>query len=262
MGAFVVDRLMPSWRHFRDFRRLDDAYRRISKNNLVEQLPSWLFVLLLILIPVILVSLLQSIIDGIFGQLFLFLFNLVIAFVCLDFAVLGSGDNDNLDASQEGTGAEKIEDESSTSIFARSNTALYTPVFWMVLGGPLALVFYRLLQRFPQSPVLENRQDSLPFIRILAAWLEWLPALLSSLLFMLCGNFDAGWRELVKTPVLEDDLANLNLTRLNNVGFAAMNPAPQSASPVDSAKPAGDLCLRALLVWFLLAAIYEWFIGV
>ncbi|MFT7553885.1 MAG: AmpE protein [Planctomycetota bacterium] len=262
MGAFVVDRLMPGWRRFRDFRRLDDAYRRISKFDPIAQLPSWLFVLSLVVIPVILVSLLQVLVDGIFGQLLLFLLNLFIAFVCLDFSVLTADDNNSNDSQPaEDAGAEDIGSEASVTIFARSNPALYTPVFWMVLAGPLALVFYRLLERLPQSPVLKNHQDSLSIIRTLTAWLEWLPAILSGLLFMLCGNFDAGWKELVKTPLLEDDLARLNQTRLNSVGLAAMNAAPQSANPVDSVKQAGDLCLRALLVWFLLATVYEWLIS-
>src|SRR3990167_4632693 len=72
------------------------------------------------------------------------------------------------------------------SLLVQANTLLFSVFFWFLVLGPAAMVAYRLTQ------LVAERQDTALKANQLLAIFNWIPARVTSLLYLLVGNFQKG----------------------------------------------------------------------
>jgi membrane protein required for beta-lactamase induction len=249
--AFLLDRVFIDLRGLRNRQRLHGYYQwMVSRWS--ERLPAWTIPVLLVAPLLIAFSLIESLIEASLWDVFLFGFYLLVAFLCIDSRVMFENLDSRIEMAEQQPGSDDADDQ---TLFAKTNTALYSAVFWMTVGGPLVLVFYRLVQSLSDSDDLPGRENWIGTIETLIAWLEWLPSILTCFTYMVCGNFDAGLKRFSQISIIGDDMALLNQTRLREVGLASVNAS--DAGSVEMLKRSRGLLLRALLFWVFLAAIIE-----
>lgn len=252
--AFLADRLLPDLRQLRDPAPVQRYYLWILAKFPLQGREPWAVPLLLVLPLILLFSLLQSLIDAALWDVFVLLFYMLIVFLCIDSSLLFEQVDACLEPDHPGQTAAE---EYGLSLFAAANSAYYSVIFWMLIGGPVILVFYRLVQKLPSFEALPGRQHWLGYIETMVGWLEWMPSILTSFSYMICGNFDAGLKCFRRTEILADDMAQLNQTRLRDVGIAAVSAAEIEDNSVELLKRSHGLVLRALILWILLAALFE-----
>lgn len=77
--------------------------------------------------------------------------------------------------------------EHAGNYFAASNHQLFAAVFWYLVGGPIILLAYRLIALGRQVESISHEANQLANV------LEWIPARLTVILFLLVGNFQNGF---------------------------------------------------------------------
>lgn len=194
----------------------------------------------LVVLPILLVTglvylLLHSILFGFLGLLF----NVAVFFYCLGpknpfYPTLES----NVESSESVAGA----------YFAEVNNQLFSVIFWYVIGGPIAALVFRLIS-------LARTIDSFAVLaKDLTEILEWIPARLTVLLYLLVGNFQLGFRRFVtylfaKPTSNEQMLSECGLLAVSSQEFAEA-PMPIAETLVEHA----SIVLLVLIALFTLAA--------
>lgn len=74
----------------------------------------------------------------------------------------------------------------SGAYFSEVNSQLFAVIFWYLVGGPLLTLAYRLIT------LCRNVELIAPEANQIADVLEWIPARLTVLLYLLVGNFQSG----------------------------------------------------------------------
>lgn len=148
---------------------------------------------------------------------------------------------------RESTAEHASNDEIGTYL-VQSNGQLFAVLFWYIVLGPLAVLAYRLIA-LSQGQAAVGQQ---------ATWvtnlLDWLPARMTALLYMLVGNFQAGLRHFSK---LVFSVPAKNPTLISECGLQALGCGvsepvrmPQAESLVEHAV----IALLVLLAFFTLVA--------
>ena len=252
--AFLLDRLVPDLRKLRDRKPLDDYYHWLLARIPMKDAPPWAIPLLLILPLVLLFAFIQSLVDAALWDFFLFAFTTALVFLCIDSSLLFERVDESL---EEESLASDPADKAAADLFDTANSAYYSVVFWLIVGGPVLLVFYRLVQKLPATQNLADSQRWSGYIATMLAWLEWPASLLTCASYMICGNFDAALKQLKAIPLFGDDMGMLNRQRLTGVGLAAINAPEIEDNAVELLKRSRGLALRTLVLWVLLAALLE-----
>lgn len=255
--ALVLDRLIPDLRQLRTGGRLHTyiswmLQQAIVKSTLPRLLP-YLLVLPILLVVALLGHLLRT--SGVFELGF----NLLIALLCLKPQVLNEEVDKQITAL---TSAEPAADTTLDRLFGRANRAIYSVIFWMVVAGPIWVLAYRLLESLISMEQLPGRSHWQNDLDRIVSWTEWFPALISSYLFMLCGNFEAGTRAARDLPFLEKDIGRLNETRLRIIGLAVLQTAvvESESNKAELLKRGRGMLLRTLLVWLLVAGVIDYWL--
>jgi membrane protein required for beta-lactamase induction len=254
--ALVLDRIIPSLQHYRKDLSVSVYFRWVEKNLLIKGLPARLIPLILLLPALLLVALSGVFFNGTFLALVFFTF---IAFVCLEPRVL----NEEVDTwLRELARDDSTETQSPDELFSRANRSLYTVIFWLVVAGPTLVVAYRLIEKLCLQKSLSAGQIWKKDVVIVLAWIEWLPAYLSSYLFLIGGNFDAGLKQARSMPLFDSDLEALNAARLQQVGKAALqnNESENSQTMIEFLRRCRGLLLRTLVLWLVLAALIDYWL--
>lgn len=100
--------------------------------------------------------------------------------------------------------SEKVSRDKIEKYLVQVNEQLFAVLFWYIILGPLGALTYRLISQ-------SRHQKSLHYIAsLLTNILDWLPAKMTVLLYLLVGNFQAGLRDfskmLFKPPVNNPEL--------------------------------------------------------
>ncbi|CDZ79142.1 regulatory protein AmpE [Legionella massiliensis] len=137
-------------------------------------------ILALIVLPlVILCALVLLLIDHWLFGIICFLLNLAIFYYCL------GPDNPFYPI------REKVDEPdpelASGRYFAQVNGQLFAVLFWYVVAGPLAAVVYRLISLCREQELTAKLAEKITSI------LDWIPARISVLLYLLVGNFQKGY---------------------------------------------------------------------
>ena len=145
-------------------------------------------------------------------------------------------------------------------IFVSANRSYYSVIFWMVVGGPVIIVAYRLLERIASLEfVSDNQSLNQPAGKIMA-WLEWIPAILSGFAFLICGNFDAGLKRLRDQTMFDFNVSAVNIGYLQQVGLASIRTVDTVTDlhMLEVIKASRGLILRSLVLWIGAAALFEY----
>lgn len=257
--ALMLDRVVPSLQNFRRKYPLTLYTGWITKQRIFKAVPPRMVPYALILPVLVLAIMLSGLLHAATFSLFTLGFYVLIAFICLEPWVL----NEEVDQSLR-----ELESSQSNSrywesnLFFQSNRSLFSVIFWMVVAGPIPVVAYRLLDKLNRLHRVPDQDIWNNDISTIIAWFEWLPALISSYVFMICGNFEAGWKSARKLPLIESGLSRLNESRLQEVGKASvqLESAENGLSAAELLRRSRGLLLRSILVWLALAVLLDYWL--
>ena len=272
--ALILDRTFEHLQDYRSFQWLGSYYRWLVENWKIDQLGFWAasgFTLLSILL---LVGLLSGLFHNALFGLFELAFYVVIGVLCLgprsldrDIDVyidsLGADNSQQLSSAAArfsgNSESTEVSAQVAGNIFVMANRSVYSVIFWLVLVGPVAAVGYRLVERMAMQIQFSDKLDWQSRAVQLMAWMEWIPALLSSYAFMICGSFDAGLSRSRQHPMFAQELDRANCQRLRQVGLACSGIDSDSdhLDPVDKIKKVRGLVLRSLVVWIAFAGLFQ-----
>lgn len=132
---------------------------------------------------------------------------------------------------------------------ASANSQLFTVIFWYILIGPIAVVAYRIIALCKDIQPLTKEAAFLTDI------IEWLPARLTALLYLLVGNFQNGigvFMLLVKAK------PEKNYELLSECGIKAMETADVKDLSMPKAEMLVEYATVALLVVIALSTLTSW----
>ncbi len=104
-------------------------------------------------------------------------------------------------------------------ILTESSKRYFGVITWFILLGPVAALFYRLAYVYQDLCADEEFDDHRPLIAQLIHWLDWLPARVTSLMFLLTGDFVNG---LYRVQDYLTDLDADNNQLISETGIAAL----------------------------------------
>ena len=146
----------------------------------------------------------------------------------------------------------------SKAIFLESNTRTYAILFWFALLGPIAAVFYRIVERLLRGDMLDSAlSQTKQVIRLVLGVMDWVPVRLSLFTFMLSGSFDEGLQAYRRGTVLATDLFEQNNELLKNVGFHCISAhsVENNSQALEVIRKSRGLILRSLVVWLIMVLI-------
>ncbi len=194
------------------------------------------FILPLVLIPALLYFLFQGVFFGFIGLVL----NLLIFFYCL-------GPHNPFYPVTEN------EDQTQKTILeqylVKVNGQLFAVLFWYILGGPIAALLYRLVSLC--RPIEAVRLQATQITDVL----DWIPARLSVLLFLLVGNFQRGFslfmHYLPAKPALNDRI-------LGECGLLAVQTSEANEVSIVDAEKLVEHAAFVLLVFIALFTLIAW----
>lgn len=131
---------------------------------------------------------------------------------------------------------------------AHINGQLFAVIFWYIVLGPLAALAYRLISLCQTQQVVKQQASRLTQV------LDWLPARMAVLLYLIVGNFQAGLRPFTKTFFSKpgDNQRLLSTCGLQALGSSGSGPLtmPHAENLVEH----GVIALLVLLACFTLVA--------
>jgi AmpE protein len=128
--------------------------------------------------------------------------------------------------------------------FAQVNRQLFSVIFWYIVAGPIAVLTYRLITLCRDISSISQQANQVTNI------VEWIPARLSSLLFLLVGNFQRGF--LLFTGLFFSK-PELNSQLLSTCGLQAVRTSESDEIPLPVAE---SLVEHATIVFMVLIALF------
>jgi len=276
--ALVLDRIFPDLLAYRSDRWITNYCQLLGDRWKAGRFGPWPMLGFIVVPVLLLISLVNSVFA--FGSINLFTlaFYTVVVYLCLGSRSLDRDIDAYIDALTESDHDRAARDAGAMfgadvdsepevqirqvagSIFVLANRNLYSVIFWIVVGGPVVLVVYRLLERIAAQNFVSDYQNINHKSRQLMAWLEWIPAHLSGFAFLICGNFDAGLKRLREQSMFEVDVGAVNDSYLQQVGLASIRTEEGVADlpNAELIKASRGLVLRSLVLWIGFVALLEY----
>jgi membrane protein required for beta-lactamase induction len=220
---------------------------------------SWGGIALIILTPILVLWAGTSVFDGMLYWLLLFIISTVVLFICLGPSPLeksfkpyfDSMENDDIEGgylhikelkesgeissddgvvlkeddtdavTSEGESIEKDELIRSVTrlILTESQKRYFGVIAWFIFLGPLGALLFRLSHLYFEHCKKERFDDHLPLMKQVIHWIDWVPARITSLLFLLTGDFVNGFYRI--QDYLADASAD-NEQLISETGIAAL----------------------------------------
>ena len=271
--ALLVERIIPQFIEFRQFGWLRDYAQWMADLLHLERLGSWGGSGLLLFPLLLLVWILEGMFDNALFGLFELAFNVLVIFLCLGPRDLDSQVEHYLDSIEIGDTQRRFNMAShissdelamelpaqatqvSQAMLVQANSRIFAVMFWFTLLGPIAAVLYRVLDQFLTGNYLEKSLQSLkPAMRSVLGWVDWIPARISLLAYMISGAFEEGLQAYHKGSVAALDSYEQNNDLLKLVGYACITQQEISdeSHAMQLIRKTRGLILRALVVWLLL----------
>jgi AmpE protein len=199
----------------------------------------WLILVALIL-PIFLgVSILYLVFNGVFFGFLGFLLSVLIFYYCL-------GPQNPFYPITTDDASEQV---NIGNYFIEVNSQLFTVIFWFIIAGPLAALAYRILTLCKEQSAVSIQATFVVDI------LEWIPARLTAIMYLLVGNFQRGFGEFIKyvfsTPNLNDKL-------LNECGLHAVQITESDSVPMPVAEMLVEHATIVFLVFIALFTLVAW----
>ena len=169
------------------------------------------------------------------------LLNIIIFYYCI-------GPENPFYPKREST-AEKISEDDIGTYLARMNGQLFAILFWYIVTGPLMVLLYRLIS------LCKNQQT----VSQQAIWvtnlLDWLPARMTALLYLMVGNFQAGLRYFSS---LFFKMPENNQILLSACGLQALDRRGDEVTALPQAERLVEHAIIALLVLLACFTLFAW----
>lgn len=229
-----------SYQRFFWFEKYYQKIKKIAETNPTFANP-WLL-LALIILPIVSLSLviyllLSPILFGLIG----FLLSLLIFYYCLGpqniFYPKAQSDTQN-------------HNELVGDYFVLVNTQLFSLVFWYIIAGPIAALTYRLVVLCRDLSSVSVQANELIDL------LEWIPARLTVLLFLLVGNFQRGVVHLKHYIFARPD-SNSDMLRICGMHAVQANDTEEVPMPV--AEGLVEYAIILMLVFIALLYLFTTF---
>lgn len=231
---------------------------------------SWLGLGVVLLGPVILLWLFLGLFSGVFYSLVLFITACVVLFMSIGpraltpsfktyFEAIERGDQEAayLLLQQESVLGDIPESDdlvrnATRSIFIESHNRYFGVIFWFIFLGPFGALFYRLVYQYYSICKQNANDEHLQLLGQLMHWLDWAPARVTSLLFLLTGDFVNGFYR-VKDYLVDLDANNQQI--ISETGIAALGiDIGMSNNDVSENKSALTLIERTLIIYLVVIA--------
>ncbi len=153
-------------------------------NRLCSHISPWIILALIIFPLLILACIVLCFFDEFLFGFFALILNIAIFYYCVGlinpfYPVLSNT-------------TEPLLEQDVGDYFVHVNGQLFAVIFWYVLLGPLGLLAYRLIAFCTGLSVVSEHAVRL------CACLDWLPARMTALLYLLVGNFQVGFQNYMK----------------------------------------------------------------
>lgn len=223
-------------------------------------------ILFLILPIVIVVAAISYLLYDHFYNLFYFIFNIFILFLCLDarnmhrqlspyFVAHENNDHQSIyHYATEFMGCSPSEDrvnlirEVTRTIFVKAELYVFSVLFWYILLGPTGAVLYALLRYLANSAVYKAASE------YLLALMDYIPVRLTALAYALVGHF-AFCLSHCKQLFLSGIRSTRELTWAAGIAALELEPSDVSLADIEENKLALDLVDRAIVLWLLVIAL-------
>lgn len=212
-------------------------------NNLCQRLPQHsvflnpAVMLAIIVLPfVILCGLVLFIFNHLLFGVIAFLLNLAIFYYCL------GPENPFYPVREEG--AEEYSEAFVGHYFAAVNGQLFAAVFWYIVTGALGVLIYRLISLCRGQELTAKIASQITDI------LDWIPARLTTLLYLLVGNFQQGFHFFTQ-KFLSSPEHNENLLSTGGLLAARTNASEPVLMPY-----AESLVEHAMIVYLVFLAFF------
>ncbi len=276
--ALVLDRIFPDLQAYRSDQWLSNYYRLLTKRWHLDQFDLWPMLGFIFVPVLLLISLVNGVFPGESFNLLSLAFYTIVVYLCLGLRSLDRDIDAYIEALSEsdferatraaktmpGTGVVSETDpqinQVAGSIFVLANRNYYSIIFWMLVGGPVALVAYRVLERIASRAFVSDIDKLNDTAMRILAWLEWTPARLSGFAFLICGNFDTGLKCLREQAMFDTNASAANESYLRQVGLASIRveEGATDLQMVELIKASRGLMLRSLVLWIGLVALLEY----
>lgn len=144
------------------------------------------------------------------------------------------------------------DDSESTDVqhyLAAVNNQIFSPIFWFITLGPLAVLAYRLIVLCQTQSGVKDSSATLTKL------LDWIPARITVVLYLLVGNFEKGFNYLLKQfmtlPANNDHL-------LQDVGMLAAQDKDNATVSLPHAESLVEHAVIAYLVFLALFTMVSW----
>lgn len=130
-----------------------------------------------------------------------------------------------------------------------ANNAVFSPIFWYLILGPLFLLLFRLID------LASHHKDNQKYCDTIIQWFDWIPARITALCYLLVGHFQRGLEPFghyfFKYPTDNEIL-------LESCGMAAFSEEQTTITELE-AERALEHSLILYLVFIALVTIIAWF---
>ncbi|HAT8673165.1 hypothetical protein D7217_02000 [Legionella pneumophila] len=145
--------------------------------------------------------------------------------------------------------ANQTETDAIGEYFAEVNSQLFAVVFWYIIAGPIAALTYRLITLCKEINFISTQANQITNI------LEWIPARITALLFLLVGNFQRGFHLFVQYVLTYPDS---NDKILRGCGLQAVRINDTEEVPMAAAENLVEHATIVLLVFIALFTLVAW----
>ncbi|MGL6029219.1 MAG: regulatory signaling modulator protein AmpE [Legionella sp.] len=137
----------------------------------------------------------------------------------------------------------------SEQYLAAANSQLFAVIFWFIIGGPITVLVYRLIHLLRYvSPVMVQAEQ-------LSNLLEWIPARITSLLYLLVGHFQPGFATFTHYILAEPQRNN---QLISECGVRAIQSHEAGELPLSVAETLVEHATVVLLVLIALFTLVAW----
>lgn len=264
-------KLGSEYRDFTWFNKVKDFLtEKLSSYSFFE---SWGGVAIVLLVPIIFSYTVLSLFDGFLFGLLTFIFSAAILFLCLgptplekSFDVYASsvekGDIESaflyLSDSESSSDVDLPEDDelvrkATRTILAEAQKRYFGVLAWFIFFGPVGALFFRLSHLYRDHCKTEEFDEHLPLMELLIHWIDWVPARMTSFLFLLTGDFVNGFQRL-KDYLTDADADNNQL--IAETGIAALGlDMGVSDGDIDENYKTMDMVNRTVLFYLVVGAV-------
>jgi len=235
----------------------------------------WAGVAIILLTPIFLLLGVLNLLDGMIFGLLLFALSAAILFFSVGPVPLEKSFKNYFDSMERGdleaaflhlhdqkeTGEEadlpendELVRSATRKILIESQKRYFGVIGWFILLGPLAALLYRLAHLYREQCASEEFSDHLPIMEQVIHWIDWLPARLTSMMFLLTGDFVNGFYR-IQDYLFDADADNNQL--ISETGIAALGLEMRVCDgSVEENHKTVEMIRRAVIFYLVVGAIF------